>query len=73
MDESFYLCACVDHMCSRTLSNGVYFERLHVRVYAYANGHVKTEVYFVLNALVKLSPFTFRKVIQVLNNMRVSE
>lgn len=60
-------------MCSRTLSNEVYFERLHVWVYAYAYDHVKTEVYFVLNALVKMSPFTFRKVIQVLNNMRLSE
>lgn len=58
-------CAHVLTTCSRTLSNGVYF----VRVYAYDNGHVKTEVYFVLNALVKMSPFTFRKVIQVLNNM----
>ncbi len=44
------------HMCQapvllHTLSNGVYFESLRIRLYAYTSIHIKTEVYFGLKCI----------------------
>ncbi len=47
-DETFQS-ACVDHLHSHTLSNGVNFKRLYIQQYAYTSVHVqKNEVYFGL-------------------------
>ncbi len=51
MDEAFKS-ACVDRPCSRTTTNGVYFERLHVPLNAYASVRIqKLSILWALDAV----------------------